>query len=260
MNREEFNLTEMQDFVDTIRNADDVNNDIKLIFTLLPYFILVSEDDEQIEEEINIYTMHTINSFISPFSFEIDGTTFQTVGEKIIETLNEKTFGAIMLTEDDIDDYTKFVINIENQEQITVLTLIYMGKSTAENFNENISLFIKNFKTHIILDGDLDKYLQNLVYIPLQRFIELSYGETYSIDVKGEISVFDISNGVLLNKDISDLYEPKEGDEPITSGPTPKHNFPFKSQIYNSIQLFYAGQFIEFDSTRLFETYDDMTD
>lgn len=227
--------------IDYVETYSVQNRNSSLEFTILPYFCVVEEDGLETQ---NIFCNHSVNDYISPFSF--DFKKIETVTNQIKNCLSTETFGALTVDDETIENFSHFVEVKAEGEIKGFFVFIFLGEKQDLVYGLNvIESYIEKYKENIKRNCKIETFAKNLVYIPSNRLYELCDGGTYAvIDEEGEELNFNVSEGIPFDPEIRQKYKKRAGDIPFSIINSQRANSPYNSEYYSSIGEVFSTFFV----------------
>lgn len=224
-------LNEIEDIIHIFQN--ETNKQINVL--LIPFFSVEIIESDFKEEESNCYVMHSQDGTIIPFNFTISKNETRLFRQLALDEIFKTSLGCIEINEKNLlEDST--ISFYENDVALNICCTIYLDNPST---SATLSKYVRKMKNKLIKQSQDEKL--NLVYIPLQRLFEISNPErdTYLVSYKDVNYEFNILDGILLDQEISSIYEPKSRSD------IPLVNHPFQKSLYNSI-IISAGEILHF--------------
>lgn len=163
----------------------------------------------------------------------------------IAKEMLETTYGVINFSQDDIIENTQFCTelqeNFDRQMSIVpnkpIFAFVYINVYGRDELDDVISKYIAEFQKRIKNDPHGDSYTNTLVYMSEANMAALARGTTYTIvSDHGEKITVQVSDGIMHEQNLSDLYRCKEGNVRVEemAGVIPA-NFPSYIDFYKAM-------------------------
>lgn len=218
------------------------NTNAKFSVNIIPY-VKTKRGDNGEKSELYVFMSHCINEFITSFNFVTNQKRLLTT--LVTTAIRNGSLNAIDLSTDlDLEKRMKiymFISKDKNDEDVIDLSIspiitVKLDIHTKTEINDIIKNYVEECKLMLKVKNTSQSYNKSLIYMTVSQLFYLSRGTTYPIfDSNGEEYIYNVSDGIFYDKDISDLYRPEEGKRQICKISNNNSTCPFCPIIFNNI-------------------------
>lgn len=218
------------------------NNNARFSINIIPY-VRTKRGVNGEKSETYVFMSHCINDFITSFNCVTNPKRLLTTS--ITTAIRNNSLNAIDLSTDlDLGKKLKiymFISKDKNDEDVIDLSInpiitVKLDIRTKVEMNEIIKNYVEECKLMLKVKNTSQSYNKSLIYMTISQLFYLLRGTTYPIfDSNGEEYIYNVSDGLFYDKDISDLYRPEEGKRQICKFSNNDSSCPYCPIIFNNI-------------------------